>query len=88
MSSVPGIGPKDALLHSFSTGGELKKALAEYIIEAQESVLNASDDSPKRKDHFTIALSGGSLPKMLEDLVEDPRVKWDRWYAIDDLYGV
>jgi len=47
-------------------------SLASFIIKAQK-------DSIDKKGRFTVALSGGSLPKQLSGLIGNPAVKWDKW---------
>jgi 6-phosphogluconolactonase len=71
---MPSPIPRDPVLHSFSSSAALSEALAAFIIKAQ----NESIENPK-KGRFTVALSGGSLPKMLEGLVGNPSVKWHKW---------
>jgi hypothetical protein len=46
----------------------LSSALAEYVIAAQDSALNA-----RQGNKFKLAISGGSLPK---------RVVWDKWHVL------
>jgi len=58
--------------YSFASGAELVKALAELVLEAQKEAL-------EKKGRFTVALSGGSLPKYLAGLIGNTRVKWDKW---------
>ena len=64
--------PNAPILASFPTAGELAKSLTEFILQAQKEAL-------EKKGRFTIALSGGSLPKMLSGLIDNPLVKWDKW---------
>ncbi|KAG6861208.1 hypothetical protein C0995_002557 [Termitomyces sp. Mi166 len=64
--------PNSPVLVSFSSPDALLDGLAAFIIKAQR-------DSLDKKGRFTIALSGGSLPKMLAGLVDNPAVKWDKW---------
>ncbi|PFH54676.1 hypothetical protein AMATHDRAFT_219 [Amanita thiersii Skay4041] len=59
------------VLFSFSTPDHLVDSLAAFIIKAQ-------GESITKKGRFTIALSGGSLPKLLKGLI-DKSVKWDKW---------
>jgi len=59
-------------VYSFPTGAELVGALADFIFEAQQKALG-------KNGRFTIALSGGSLPKQLAGLIEKPEIKWDKW---------
>lgn len=69
---LPHAAPHPPVLHSFASSGELIPALATYILQAQK-------ESISKKGRFTIALSGGSLPKMLKGLIGDKAVKWDKW---------
>ncbi|KAG6831265.1 hypothetical protein H0H92_011775 [Tricholoma furcatifolium] len=64
--------PNPPILLSFPSTDSLTDALASFIIKAQK-------DSLDKKGRFTIAISGGSLPKMLRGLVDNPAVKWDKW---------
>jgi 6-phosphogluconolactonase len=60
------------ILLTFPTSNELIDALATFIIKAQK-------ESIEKKGHFTVAISGGSLPKQLNGLIDKPGVKWDKW---------
>ncbi|KAF9229678.1 6-phosphogluconolactonase [Gyrodon lividus] len=64
--------PSAPVLLSFPSSAKLSEALASFIIKAQK-------ESVEKKGRFTVALSGGSLPKQLKELVSDPAVKWDKW---------
>jgi 6-phosphogluconolactonase len=64
--------PNPPILNSFPTKNELISALAEFVTKAQK-------ESIDKKGRFTIAISGGSLPKMLQGLIDSPTVKWDKW---------
>lgn len=66
--------PSAPILNSFATTNDLITSLAAFVIKAQK-------ESIDRKGRFTVALSGGSLPKMLGGLVDNPAVKWDQWRA-------
>jgi len=59
-------------LHTFESPADLTGALAEFILKAQK-------DSIEKKGRFTVALSGGSLPKQLKTLIGHPSAKWDKW---------
>lgn len=63
------------ILCSFSTPDELVDSLAHFIIKAQR-------ESIEKKGKFTVAISGGSLPKQLNGLIGKPGVKWDKWSVI------
>jgi 6-phosphogluconolactonase len=60
------------VLHSFASSSELVEALASFVIEAQKEAI-------EKKGRFTLAVSGGSLPKQLNGLVNKPGIKWDKW---------
>lgn len=60
------------VLISFPNSDELVNSLAAFVEKAQR-------DSINKKGRFTIALSGGSLPKMLKGLIHNPNIKWDQW---------
>ena len=60
------------VLISFTNSDELVSSLAAFIEKAQR-------DSINKKGRFTVALSGGSLPKMLTGLIKNPSIKWDQW---------
>jgi 6-phosphogluconolactonase len=59
---------------SFASSAELVEALAEFILKAQKEALD-------KKGRFTIALSGGSLPKQLGGLIGKPGIRWEKWYG-------
>ena len=52
----------------------LMDALAEFVLKAQ-------DEAIEKKGKFSLAISGGSLPKQLAKLVGNPAAKWDKWYV-------
>jgi 6-phosphogluconolactonase len=60
------------ILHAFPSAPELCDALASFIIDAQREAV-------EKKGRFTLALSGGSLPKQLGALIGRSGVKWDKW---------
>ncbi|KAJ7071268.1 hypothetical protein C8F01DRAFT_425386 [Mycena amicta] len=66
--------PLAPILYSFPDANVLVESLAEYIVKAQK-------ESIDKKGRFTVALSGGSLPKMLSGLIHNPAVKWDKWHV-------
>lgn len=66
--------PQPPLVHSFATADEVKASLAKYIIDAQTDAIH-------KKGRFSVALSGGSLPKMLSGLIGNKDVKWNKWYV-------
>jgi len=64
--------PSAPVVYSFSNPEELVESLAQFIIKAQK-------ESIEKKGRFTVAISGGSLPKQLNGLIGKPGVKWDKW---------
>jgi len=71
--------PSRPVLLSFANSDELVGSLATFVEKAQR-------DSIDKKGRFTIALSGGSLPKMLRGLINNRNIKWDQWhvYYVDE----
>jgi 6-phosphogluconolactonase len=69
---MPTHPPNDPVLYSFGSNDDLISALAGFIVKAQREAID-------KKGRFTIALSGGSLPKMLKGLIDTPGIKWDKW---------
>ncbi|KAG6897327.1 hypothetical protein C0992_002385 [Termitomyces sp. T32_za158] len=65
--------PSGPVLFSYPSPDALVDGLAAFIVKAQK-------DSLDKKGRFTVALSGGSLPKMLAGLIDNPALKWDKWY--------
>jgi len=59
-------------LYSFPATSDLIESLAEFVAATQKEAI-------EKKGRFTIALSGGSLPKQLNGLVGKSGVKWDKW---------
>lgn len=64
--------PSPSVLYSFESPNELSEKLAAFIAKAQKEAID-------KKGRFTVALSGGSLPKQLNKLIDNPAVKWDKW---------
>ncbi|KAG2075262.1 6-phosphogluconolactonase [Suillus decipiens] len=64
--------PSPPIFYSFESPNELSEKLAAFIVKAQK-------DAVDKKGRFTVALSGGSLPKQLNKLIDNPFVKWDKW---------
>lgn len=64
--------PNAPILVSFSETDTLVVSLSAFLVKAQK-------DSIDKKGRFTVALSGGSLPKMLRGLIGNPAVKWNKW---------
>ena len=71
---MPHTVPNAPVLYVFPSSTELVDGLAQFIAKAQK-------ESIEKKGRFTIALSGGSLPKQLSGLVDNPAIKWDKWYV-------
>lgn len=67
--------PSAPVLYTFKDADAIVQSLAAFIAKTQK-------DSITKKGRFTIALSGGSLPKLLRGLIDNPSIKWDRWYVI------
>ncbi|MDX1524396.1 MAG: 6-phosphogluconolactonase, partial [Anaerolineae bacterium] len=62
-------------LHIFATAAELSKKVCAYIAQL-------SADTIEQKGSFTIALSGGSMPKLLAPIAAPPlrdQIKWTAW---------
>lgn len=51
---------------------DVVRALAEYVAQAQKEAI-------EKKGRFTVALSGGSLPKNLRGLIGMEGIDWDKW---------
>ncbi|KAH7345163.1 hypothetical protein B0J17DRAFT_638626 [Rhizoctonia solani] len=66
--------PQLPIVHSFGTSTALIDSLAEFIFKAQTEAI-------EKRNKFTIALSGGSLPKMLKGLISRRDVPWDKWHV-------
>jgi 6-phosphogluconolactonase len=64
--------PADPVVYSMETVDDVVSALASFVTKAQKEAI-------EKKGRFTIALSGGSLPKMLRGLVNVPSIQWDKW---------
>ncbi|KAL9939230.1 hypothetical protein V8E36_002043 [Tilletia maclaganii] len=74
-SAAPSLQPAPPILYAFDDADELSKSLADFVIKAQ-------DEAIQRRDKFTLALSGGSLPKVLAKYLvnrTDEKVRWDKW---------
>lgn len=66
--------PTQPIVYSFPDTSTLSDSLADYILKAQR-------ESIDKRGRFTIAISGGSLPKTLTALIAKPGVKWDKWHV-------
>jgi 6-phosphogluconolactonase len=69
---MPGGPAAPPILYSFPTNDQLIDLLAQFVVKVQKDAID-------KKGRFTIALSGGSLPKQLKGLIGRPGVKWDKW---------
>jgi len=69
------------VFNSFVSSAELVGALADFILNIQKEALG-------KKGRFTIALSGGSLPKSLGGLIGKPGIRWDKWYGWSSNYNL
>ncbi|CAH7675609.1 hypothetical protein BY996DRAFT_4581440 [Phakopsora pachyrhizi] len=73
LAPVAAIDPSVPLLYEYSDHSRLSEDLSEYIVQSQEQAIS-------RHQKFVIAISGGSLPKLLTDgLLKNSRVKWESW---------
>lgn len=64
--------PSPPVLYSFPDADSLIKDLAAFILKAQF-------ESIDKRGRFTLALSGGSLPKMLKGLIGNEQIEWEKW---------
>jgi len=64
--------PLPPIVYSFPSTNELSGSLASFIVKVQNEAID-------KKKKFTIALSGGSLPKLLKGLVDAEGVEWEKW---------
>ncbi|EST08041.1 Glucosamine/galactosamine-6-phosphate isomerase [Kalmanozyma brasiliensis GHG001] len=75
-AKAPSQKPADPILFSFPTSDDLSRNLADFVIKAQ-------NDAIARRNKFTLATSGGSLPKMLAKYLvsrsDDAALRWDKW---------
>lgn len=75
--------PPKAKVHIFADPDDLIRDLATFILKAQTQAIES--ETKKVKDKFTIAISGGSLPKQLKGLIGaennqgDTKAHWDKW---------
>ncbi|EGG09189.1 uncharacterized protein MELLADRAFT_34495, partial [Melampsora larici-populina 98AG31] len=65
--------PLAPILYSYKSNDRLSEDLADFIVQAQ-------DDALARHQKFVVALSGGSLPKLMASgLLNKTGVKWETW---------
>lgn len=63
----------EPILYGFPSTDDLSQALANFVLAAQDEAL-------KKQATFKIAISGGSLPKVLgKNLIGRSDVPWDKW---------
>ncbi|GAA5985985.1 hypothetical protein JCM10908_006360 [Rhodotorula pacifica] len=73
MSAPPSKEATAPVLFGFPSTDNLSQALATFVLKAQDEAL-------KKQPTFRIAISGGSLPKVLgKDLIGREGVPWDKW---------
>lgn len=60
------------VVYSMETVDEVVSTLAAFVLKSQNEAI-------EKKGRFTVALSGGSLPKMLRGLIDAPGTRWDKW---------
>lgn len=73
MSAPPSKEATKPVLFGFPSTDNLSQALATFVLKAQDEAL-------KKQATFRIAISGGSLPKVLgKDLIGREGVPWDKW---------
>jgi 6-phosphogluconolactonase len=71
--NVPSKLAPPPVLYSFADPDELATALGSFVVNAQTEAL-------KKTSRFKIAISGGSLPKVLgQGLMSRNDVQWDKW---------
>lgn len=66
--------PSAPILISFPSKQGLTNALSAFVSKA-------SADSIAKRGRFTVAISGGNVPKLLAGLINDPAVQWDKWFV-------
>jgi len=64
--------PATPVLYVQKDTEDVVRALAEYVRKAQKIAV-------EKKGRFTVALSGGSLPKNLRGLIGMDDIHWDKW---------
>ncbi|KAA1468609.1 6-phosphogluconolactonase [Dentipellis sp. KUC8613] len=70
---MPTSTPTPPKVYVFPDVAQLSEGLAEYILKAQKEAI-------EKRGKFTVAISGGSLPKTLTALIDKPGIKWDKWH--------
>ncbi|BGP57024.1 hypothetical protein JCM8202_004539 [Rhodotorula sphaerocarpa] len=73
MAAPPSKEATAPVLFGFPSTDDLSQGLATFVLKAQDEAL-------KKQSTFRIAISGGSLPKVLgKDLIGREGVPWDKW---------
>ena len=63
------------VLYGFDSTDTLSEGLASFVLAAQDEAFKKNPGST-----FKLAISGGSLPKVLgKNLIERKDVSWDKW---------
>jgi 6-phosphogluconolactonase len=62
------------VVYSFPDTPTLSESLAQYILKAQK-------ESIDKHGKFTVAISGGSLPKTLTALIGKSSIRWNQWHV-------
>jgi len=60
------------ILHSFKSTDAVVIAVAAFIARLQTEAIH-------KKGKFSLAISGGSMPKLLRGLITRTDIKWDKW---------
>jgi len=71
---MPAASPLPTVLYSFPEPKALVDSLAAFILKAQGEAI-------EKKGKFSLAISGGSLPKQLSGLIDAPKVQWNKWHV-------
>jgi len=66
--------PVEPVLYAFPDVDALTGSLAKFIEKVQHDAID-------KKGRFTLAISGGSLPKQLKKLIGNPDIKWKFWHV-------
>jgi len=67
------VDPLAPVLHCYDSLADMSGDLASFIISAQDQAL-------ERHQKFIVAISGGSLPKLIASgLIDNPLIKWHTW---------
>jgi len=66
--------PAPPVFYSFPEATTLCDTLATFITKT-------ANETIEKKGKFTLAISGGSLPKNLSPLIGKKNIEWDRWHV-------